>query len=227
MVRTLGKVRKEAAGGWDRPPVPLLPLAETRASCARPSVRLPDNDHGGPSARRPSAKRAGVLASAFPPTVDTVPMRCRPVLTRLRAASVLLVGALLCLPSLGYGQETPEIEATISVSTDAGGAETLPLGIDPNATAGVDSEFGESELPPVPPSGVFDVRWVDDVVEASFGQGLPVDIREGSPSSTGTRQHKLQFQSEDAATEVTIEWDLPGDVIPDTENHYAVQAVRY
>jgi len=139
-------------------------------------------------------------------------MRCSPVLSRLRTAAVLLVGMFLCAPWSGYGQETPEIEGTITVSTDAGGSETLPLGIDPGATEGVDPAFGESELPPVPPSGAFNARWVDDVVEASFGQGLPVDIRQGSPSSNGTRQHKLQFQAEDAATAVTIEWDLPEDV---------------
>ena len=158
------------------------------------------------------SKTGRPLGSVFPPTVNTIPMRCRPALTRLRAASVLLVGVLLCFPRLGHGQETPEIEGTISVSTDAGGSETLPFGMDPGATAGVDSLFGESELPPPPPSGVFDARWVDDVVEASFGQGLPVDIRQGSSSSTGTRQHKVRFQTEDAATEVTIEWDLPEDV---------------
>ncbi len=148
-----------------------------------------------------------------PPTTDSIPMRCSPVLSRLRTAAVLLVGMFLCAPWLGYGQETPEIEATITVSTDAGGSETLPLGMDPDATAGVDTSFGEMELPPTPPSGVFDARWVDDGIEPStFGQGITADIRQGSTSSTGTRQHKVRFQTEDAATEVTIEWDLPGDV---------------
>ncbi|WP_263784386.1 Ig-like domain-containing protein [Salinibacter grassmerensis] len=99
------------------------------------------------------------------------------------------------------------------MSTDAGGSETLPLGIDPGATAGVDSSFGESELPPAPPSGVFDARWIDDDISPSgFGEGLPVDIRQGSVSSNGTRQHEIRFQVEDAATAVTIEWDLLAEV---------------
>ena len=148
-----------------------------------------------------------------PPTTDSIPMRCSPVLSRLRTAAVLLVGMFLCAPWLGYGQETPEIEGTITVRTDAGGSETLPLGMDPNATAGVDPAFGEAELPPPPPSGVFDARWIDDDVPPStFGEGLPVDVRQGSASSTGTRQHEIQFRAEDAATEVVIEWDLPAGV---------------
>ncbi len=140
-------------------------------------------------------------------------MRCSPVLSLLRTATVLLVGVFLCVPWFGYGQETPEIEGTITVSTDAGGSETLSLGVDPNATVGVDAAFGESERPPVPPEGVFDARWIDDDISPStFGEGLLIDIRLGSVSANGTRQHELQFQTEDTATEVAIEWDLPAGV---------------
>ena len=132
---------------------------------------------------------------------------------RVRATLVLLCGVLLCVPWPAQGQETPEIESFMYVSTDAGGAEALTFGLDPDATDGIDSQFGEAELPPPPPAGVFDARWVDDGIEpSSFGQGLRVDIRQGSGSSNGTRQHKIQFQSEDAATEVTFEWDLPAGV---------------
>ncbi|MEF8866619.1 MAG: Ig-like domain-containing protein [Salinibacter sp.] len=132
---------------------------------------------------------------------------------------------LLCLPWIGYAQESPEIEGTVTVSTDAGGSETLSFGIDPDATAGVDSSFGESELPPPPPSTAFDARWIDDHISPStFGEGLLIDVRPGSLSSNGTRQHELQFQAEDTATEVTIEWDLPagvsGTIEPESGSEY-------
>lgn len=132
---------------------------------------------------------------------------------RVQATLILICGVLLCVPWPAHGQETPEIESIVSVSTDAGGSETLTFGLDPDATNGIDAQFGEAELPPPPPAGVFDARWVDDGIEpSSFGQGLRVDIRQGSGSSNGTRQHKIQFQSEDAATAVTFEWDLASGV---------------
>lgn len=139
-------------------------------------------------------------------------------LTQVLFLSVFL--AVLC-PWAGFGQESPETEIDIDVSTDAGEADTLTFGLDPEATDSIDTQFGESELPPAPPSGVFDARWIDDDIEPStFGEGLLVDIRQGSSSFNGTRQHELQFQTEDSATEVTIEWDLPAGVTGTIEDKF-------
>lgn len=138
-----------------------------------------------------------------------MPLRFGPC---VQAALLLISGMLLCVPTVS-AQEPPEIEGTVTISTDAGESETLTFGLDPDATSGVDSQFGELERPPVPPGEVFDVRWVDDNIEpSSFGEGLHVDIRQGGASSNGTRQHELQFQAGDTATEVTIEWNLPTGV---------------
>ena len=138
-----------------------------------------------------------------------MPLRFGPC---VQAALLLISGMLLCVPTVS-AQEPPEIEGTVTISTDAGESETLTFGLDPDATSGVDSQFGELERPPVPPGEVFDVRWVDDNIDpSSFGEGLHVDIRQGGASSNGTRQHELQFQAGDTATEVTIEWNLPTGV---------------
>jgi len=134
---------------------------------------------------------------------------------RYHLTQVLFLSLLLAVlgPAAGYGQESPETEGSVYVSTDAGESETLTFGIDPEATDSIDSQFGESELPPVPPSGVFDARWIDDdIPPSSFGEGLLIDIRPGSASFNGTHQHEIQFRTTESATEVTIEWDLPSGV---------------
>ena len=132
----------------------------------------------------------------------------------------------LCLLVLGLAvgpvqaQETPELTFPITVSTDAGGEQELTLGLDPDATSGIDNgsngtvDLGEDEQPPVPPSGVFDARLIDSDIDGidGFGEGLVVDIRQGSSTFDGTKEHEITFQPDDGATEVTISWNLPSGV---------------
>ena len=107
-------------------------------------------------------------------------------------------------------QDPPELAVPITVSTDAGNALDLTLGLDPTATAGIDASLGESEQPPTPPSGVFDARWVDNDISATgFGEGLLVDIRPGDNAFAGTRAHELQLQPGSGASAITIAWNLP------------------
>jgi len=109
-----------------------------------------------------------------------------------------------------HAQDPPELTVPITVSTDAGNALDLTLGLDPNATAGIDAALGESEQPPTPPSGLFDARWIDDDVSATgFGEGILVDIRPGDSTTAGPRAHELQLQPGSEASAVTIAWDLP------------------
>ncbi|PSQ79073.1 MAG: hypothetical protein BRD33_01075, partial [Bacteroidetes bacterium QH_6_63_17] len=50
---------------------------------------------------------------------------------------------------------------------------------------------------------------VDDYIPASgFGEGLIVDYRNRPVQPGDTVKHEISFQVEDAATEVTISWDL-------------------
>ena len=65
----------------------------------------------------------------------------------------------------------------------------------------------------MPPSDVFDARWIDDDVSgAGFGEGLLTDIRSGDTTLVGTRVHEVQVQPGAAADEVTFSWALPPGV---------------
>ena len=82
----------------------------------------------------------------------------------------------------------------------AEGIDTLYFGIDPAATNGIDMQLGEQELPPTPPTGVFDVRFIDTQLRDSiqFGQGiiqgLDKDFRQGSNATQSPRTHEVQFK---------------------------------
>ncbi|WP_233993919.1 cadherin-like domain-containing protein [Salinibacter altiplanensis] len=124
---------------------------------------------------------------------------------------VVLVGGLGVPLHTSHAQEA-HTEIPLTVRNAEGNAFTLTLGLDSEATSGLDPKLGEREQPPVPPSEVFDVRLVDDNVPASgFGEGLLKDIRPGDPQFEGTRQHEIRFQAE-SGEELTIVWDLPAGV---------------
>lgn len=130
----------------------------------------------------------------------------------LSTLALLLLGAFAG-PNSAVAQETPEASFPITVSTDAGGSQELSLGLDPSATAGIDTPLGEEEQPPLPPSDIFDARLIDDdIPPTGFGEGLVDDFREGSASFAGTKEHEIQIQPDSGATEATIAWELPAGV---------------
>lgn len=109
-----------------------------------------------------------------------------------------------------------EIDIPI-VITDGNFAEGLRTGLHPTATDGIDSELGEYELPPIPPSTVFDARLVgSDIGLPQLGNGVTKDYRQGSASFSGQKVHELKYQLSQLARRtngsITIYWDLPNNV---------------
>ena len=137
-----------------------------------------------------------------------------PVLRPRLLRQGLLAGVLaLLLVGPTYAQSLPELSFPITVRTDAGSAQVLLLGLDPDATDGIDGALGETEQPPLPPSGIFDVRLIDaDIPAGDFGQGLVNDYRPGSAGFSGTKEHEIQIQPETEATQATVSWALPDGV---------------
>ncbi len=94
---------------------------------------------------------------------------------------------------------SPLWKADLTV-TDAGtGSGTLQFGQAVGATSGIDSEQGENELPPLPPAGVFDARFLMDGNVSSL-----VDIRSAADEQA---EWTVRFQASSSGYPITLSWD--------------------
>jgi hypothetical protein len=84
-------------------------------------------------------------------------------------------------------------EVRIKVS-DGISTDTLRIGFDPTATNGIDAHLNEFELPPLPPSTVFDTRLFSDSAHIPLGQGVKRDYRPGSFLYFQTIYSKVRYQ---------------------------------
>ena len=103
------------------------------------------------------------------------------------------------------------VDLSLTVSDGSGGSQQLRFGLDPSATDGIDGALGESELPPMPPSGVFDARFIGDDIGLSLGQGILKDYRQGSAATSGVRIYEIKYQVGIGAS-IVISWNLPNGV---------------
>lgn len=104
--------------------------------------------------------------------------------------------------------QTPVVDLALTISDGAGGTKELRFGLDPTATNGIDAGLGESELPPFPPAGVFEARFIgDDIGIPELGQGSYKDYRTGDRSFRDTKTHGLRYQV-GAGTSIVISWNL-------------------
>lgn len=76
------------------------------------------------------------------------------------------------------------------VTHSGSSSQSVFIGLDNSATCGFDSGLGESELPPLPPSGAFDVRMMND----SLGNGSLKDYRNGNYSTSTSVVYQMDFQ---------------------------------
>lgn len=109
--------------------------------------------------------------------------------------------------------------------------DTLYFGLYPNASNGIDVSLGEAELPPLPPSGIFDVRFTGEnlIPVIPIGEGTKKDFRQGDYTTNDTMYHKLKFQWASGSTYLRLNWwglpvgvnfklsDLFGGVLIDSE----------
>ena len=87
--------------------------------------------------------------------------------------------------------QLPAVSIPLAV-TDGVATITLHFGIDPGTSDSLDAKFGESELPPLPPSEVFDARFVGFDIGVPLGLGILKDFRAGTPGTAGQRIHELR-----------------------------------
>ncbi len=124
---------------------------------------------------------------------------------------IRIITALLLI-STGVNSQLLKIALIIN-DGGASGTDTLFFGVDPEATDGIDTILGEYQLPPVPPTGIFDCRFVGNDIEPPLpiGQGLNRDYRQGNESLNGSKLHEIKFQK-GSGNLIDIHWSLPNGV---------------
>ncbi|MDP4195817.1 MAG: hypothetical protein Q8940_12250 [Bacteroidota bacterium] len=113
---------------------------------------------------------------------------------------IILIGQII------IAQTIPAVDIPLTVKDNAGGSQLLRFGLDPAATDAIDVTLGEQTLPPLPPTGVFDARFVLPNTEATLQ-----DYRQGASDFAGTKVYTIQYQP-GTGTQIMICWDLPSGV---------------
>jgi hypothetical protein len=112
-----------------------------------------------------------------------------------------IIGSLFSFHELTSARQWQRVQ--IIVRDNGTGLDTLTFGTSCAATRCIDSALGEQELPPAPPTGVFDTRWGDPAaVNECMGQGLRVNIQHYNDLDT----FKLQFQPGDGGFPMHFSW---------------------
>ncbi|RPI19736.1 MAG: T9SS C-terminal target domain-containing protein [Ignavibacteriae bacterium] len=119
----------------------------------------------------------------------------------------------LLLSSLISGLFSQVVNNSLIITDNTSiGVDTLWFGLDSAATDGIDATLGEYQLPPPPPTGIFDCRFVgEDISIPQMGQGMSLDYRQGTSIYVGNRLHELKFQKGTGAS-VTLRWNLPSGI---------------
>jgi hypothetical protein len=108
---------------------------------------------------------------------------------------------------VSFGQATIDIPLSGS-----DGSLTIPLavGLDPSATNGIDPGLGESDLPPFPPLGAFEIRF-DLQPYAGAALSTYKDYRNAPAIPyTGQKEHLLWWQTSAPSLPIDIVYNLPG-----------------
>jgi len=112
-----------------------------------------------------------------------------------------------------FGQLTPQISIPFEIYDDAGGQKILYFGLDQTATDAIDFHLGESDLPPYPPTGAFDARWIlpQNGFNGSLSSWSDFRFASGFPFS-GNLEHRFRYQSAEGATAMFFSWNLPSEI---------------
>ncbi len=103
--------------------------------------------------------------------------------------------------------QTALVEIQFTASDGVVGSQLLKAGLDPTATDGLDTHLGEAELPPFPPLGVFEARFI----LPSSTIGSHADYRQGDNTiaSIGEKEHVVNYQLNSGSTGFTINYNMP------------------
>lgn len=119
----------------------------------------------------------------------------------LALALLAFTGEALAAP-----MQVPEVGRKLLI-TDGVSTKGLVFGMDPCATDGFDPCMGEASLPPLPPLGAFDVRFIGFDIGIPLELGSFTDVRNGDSTTYGLVTHELSLQL-GLGSIWTLSWDL-------------------
>jgi hypothetical protein len=123
--------------------------------------------------------------------------------------NLLIVWLLIIFVNQAYSQRVFD---SITISDEAGGSKVLVFGLDSLATDGIDTLFGESDLPPFPPIGAFEARFFlpDNGFIGTLGSYSDFRNVPAFPF-TGQKEFRLAYQV-GTGTVIKIDWNFPLEV---------------
>jgi hypothetical protein len=125
-------------------------------------------------------------------------------MNRLSLKLIVGLALVVCLAATAFAQQTPRVQ--LIVRDNGTGLDTLTFGYDRTATRCIDPSLGEQELPPAPPTGVFDARWGDPAaVNECMGQGLKINWHYWDNVAYFDTL-KVQFQASEAGFPFHFSW---------------------
>ena len=104
----------------------------------------------------------------------------------------------------------PVAEGTIVVYSGPM-SQTLKFGIDSLASDDIDELMGEMDIPPPPPQGVFDARYIMPINNFSGSLNSLRDYRYGTNTFVGQKEYRLSYQK-NYDDDIEISWDLPENI---------------
>ncbi|MFC1734465.1 hypothetical protein ACFL6I_29555 [candidate division KSB1 bacterium] len=125
----------------------------------------------------------------------------------MKRVSSICILTILFLMTAGAAN-AQEWKSTLYFSENAALQDSLEYGIHPSATSGINESLGELELPPLPPTGVFDVRFL-------IGENLDIGVKRDIRRTTSeTIEYVIDVQPT-ADGDITISWGAlpPGEFL--------------
>jgi hypothetical protein len=102
--------------------------------------------------------------------------------------------------------QVAQVENNLSFSRN-GSTINLSFGIDSSATENLDPHLGEIELPPFPPSNIFDARFVGTTIGIELGNGTLKDFRFGELPLQKEVDHEVYLQNQNNEV-ISVEWNF-------------------
>lgn len=117
-----------------------------------------------------------------------------------------MIGMLFLAMNNIYAQAQIDIPLQVTNNAATPTVLNLAVGLDVTATAGLDFALGEANLPPLPPAGAFDARFI-------LGTQSSLRDYRNAPSYpfSGSITHILQWQQQTGANQVIINYNIPAN----------------